>query len=117
MTVLADYGKSSNLYFYFTDGSKNFQIRNVCPLEILALELSLDGRYLAVACGSPTFRILVVDVEERAVVGGSQSFIDLREHSESFLKMEFNPANRRQLSLLLTDKVQIYELKDCVELT
>jgi hypothetical protein len=61
--VLADYGKSSNLYFYFSDPGKNFQMRNICPLEILSVELSLDGKYLAVACGSPTFRVLIVNVE------------------------------------------------------
>jgi hypothetical protein len=48
------------------------------------------------------------------VVGGSQSFIDLRDHFEKFLKMEFNPANRRQLALLFRDCIQIYELRDCV---
>lgn len=112
--MLADYGKNSNLYFYFTDPSRNFQIRNICPLEILALELSLDGKYLAVACGSPNFRVVIVGMDERAVIGGTQSFIDLREDSEKFLKMEFNPANRRQLALLLRDRIQIYEIKDCV---
>jgi hypothetical protein len=55
-------------------------------------------------------------VESRVVIGGSQSFIDLREDSDKFLKMEFNPANRRQLALLLRDRVQVYELRDCVEM-
>jgi hypothetical protein len=82
----------------------------------LAIELSLDGKYLAVACGSPSFRVIIVDVESRVVIGGSQSFIDLREDSDNFLKMEFNPANRRQLALLLKDRVQVYELRDCVEM-
>ena len=82
----------------------------------MAIELSLDGKYLAVACGSPSFRVIIVDVESRVVIGGSQSFIDLREDSDKFLKMEFNPANRRQLALLLKDRVQVYELRDCVEM-
>ena len=117
VSVLADYGKSSNLYFYYSDPSRNFQIRNVCPLEILAVELSLDGKYLAIACGSPTFKVLIVNVEERTVLGGSQNFIDLKDSYEAFLKLEFNPSNRKQLSLLFRNRVQVYELKDCVEIT
>jgi len=61
--VLADYGKNSNLYFYFTNPDKNFQVKNVCPLEILSIELSLDGKYLAIACGSPNFKVFIVGLE------------------------------------------------------
>jgi hypothetical protein len=44
----------------------------------LEIELSLDGKYLAVACGSPWFRVIFINVEEKRVIGGSQSFIDLK---------------------------------------
>lgn len=92
-------------------------MRNVCPLEIMAVELSLDGKYLAVACGSPTFKVLIINVEERTVLPGSQNFIDLKDSYEGFLKLEFNPSNRKHLSLLFRNRVQVYELKDCVEIT
>lgn len=92
-------------------------MRNVCPLEIMAVELSLDGKYLAVACGSPTFKVLIINVEERTILSGSQNFIDLKDSYEGFLKLEFNPSNRKHLSLLFRNRVQVYELKDCVEIT
>lgn len=78
------------------------------------MELSLDGKYLAVACGAPTFKVLIVDVDEKHVVSGGEANIDIKNNSDSLLKMEFNPANRKQLCLLWTEKVQIFELKDCM---
>lgn len=51
------------------------------------------------------------------MLAGSQNFIDLKDTYEGFLKLEFNPANRKHLSLLFRDRVQVYELKDCVEIT
>lgn len=83
----------------------------------MAIELSLDGKYLAVACGSPAFKVLIINVDDRKIVKGSQNFIDLRESSDKFIKMDFNPSNRKFLSILFQDHVQIYELKDCVEMT
>ena len=62
MTVLADYGRSSNLYFFFDNSDHNFQINNVCPLDIIQMELSLDGKYLAIACGTPQLKIIFVNV-------------------------------------------------------
>jgi hypothetical protein len=34
------------------------------------MELSLDGKYLAIACGAPTFKVLIVDVEEKHIIIG-----------------------------------------------
>lgn len=83
----------------------------------MAIELSLDGKYLAIACGSPTFKVLIVNVEERTILTGSQNYIDLKDNYEAFVKLEFNPSNRKHLSLLFKNRVQVYELKDCVEIT
>jgi len=52
-------------------------MNNICSLQVLKVEVSLDGKYLAVLCGIPTPRIIIVDIEERKILNGSQSFIDL----------------------------------------
>ena len=42
-------------------------MKDVCLLEIQEMELSLDGKYLAVACGIPEKKILIIDVEKRKI--------------------------------------------------
>ena len=44
-------------------------------LEIQTMELSLDGKYLAIACGIPENKIIIVDVEKRRVEEGKNSCI------------------------------------------
>jgi len=56
----------------------------------------------------------MVNIEERKIIGGSQSFIDLKGNTDKLIKMEFNPASRRIISLVFKDKVQIFEFKDCL---
>jgi len=67
--------------------------------------LSIDGKYLAVACGSPTFRLLFINVEEKKIMGGSQSFINLKGRESSLVKINFNPINKKIFSLAFKDKL------------
>jgi hypothetical protein len=59
----------------------------------------------------------MINVEERSIIAGLQNFIDLKGTADKLVKMEFNPANRRIISLLFKDKVQIFEFKECLEMT
>ena len=108
MTVLADYGIKSNLYFLFEDESRNFQINNVCPLDIIQIELSLDGKFLAIACGSPDYRIIIVSVDERKVLRGSHSYIDLKGRDQDLVKVKFNPTNRKIVSVAFKSRIELY---------
>ena len=80
------------------------------------MEFSLDGKYLAIACGSPQFRIIIVSIDERRVIGGSRSFINLKGRDSTLVRFSFNPTNRRILSLVFKNKLEIYEIKDCLEM-
>lgn len=80
------------------------------------MELSLDGKYLVIACGSPQYRAIFLNVEERRVMGGSQSFINLKGRSDDLLKLSFNPTNRKQIAAIFRNRVEIYEIKDCLEM-
>lgn len=51
--MLVDYGKNPTFYFEYHDEKKSFEMRGVCPLEVSMVELSLNGKYLAVVCGVP----------------------------------------------------------------
>lgn len=81
---------------------------------MISLEFSLDGKYLAVACGSPSMRVIMVNVDDRKIIGGSRNFIDLKGSAHKLIKMEFNPASRKIISLVFKDKVQVFEFKDCL---
>lgn len=69
------------------------------------MELSLDGKYLAIACGSPQFRVIFINVEERRVMGGSQSFISLKGRADSLVKITFNPTNRKQVAVAFKNRL------------
>ena len=69
------------------------------------MELSLDGKYLAIACGSPQYRVIFVNVEEKRVMGGSQSFINLKGRTDNLLKITFNPTNRKQVGVFFRDRL------------
>ena len=79
------------------------------------MELSLDGKFLAIACGAPQMRIVVVNVEERKVMGGTQNFITLKGRDKDLVKVSFNPTNRKIISVSFKNKLEIYEIKDCLE--
>lgn len=114
---MSDYGSQASIYFEFLDRKdKSFVLSDVCPLEILMMELSLDCKYLAVVCGSPTFRLLLVDVELQKIVSGAESSLDLRGNIDSLLRVDFNPGNRKTFSLLFTDTIEVYDIKDSFEL-
>jgi hypothetical protein len=68
--VLVDYGKNPTFYFEFHDKAKSFEVRNICPLEVLRIEMSLNAKYLAIVCGVPHPRIIFYDIENRRVLGG-----------------------------------------------
>ena len=90
--------------------------KNVCPLEIIQMELSLDGKFLAIACGTPNLRVIFINVEERKVLGGSQSFINLKGRDKDLVKIGFNPTNRKVISIAFKKKLEIYDMKDCLEM-
>lgn len=116
--VLADYGKDSSLYFqYLNDSSKNFSLKNIVPLEIVYMEISLDGKYLAVACGSPSLRLFIVDIESHSVIGGARGGLDLSGKAEALKKIDFNPNNRKMFSLLYEKYIEIYEIKSCFQVS
>jgi hypothetical protein len=37
-------------------------MNNVCNLQVLKVELSLDGKYLAVLCGIPTPKLIIINI-------------------------------------------------------
>lgn len=80
------------------------------------MELSLDGKCLAIACGSPQYRVIFVNIEERRVMGGSQSFINLKGRYVDLLKLSFNPTNRKQIAVVFRNRIEVYEIKDCLEM-
>ena len=88
----------------------------MCPLDIIQIELSLDGKYLAVACGSPTFKVIIVSVEEKKILGGTQGFISLKGRDTELVQISFNPTNRKTMALAFKNKLEIYEIKDCLEM-
>lgn len=54
-------------------------MKDVCTLEIDAICLSLDCKFLLVCTGIPEKRILVVDVEHRKLLKGGQSYLELHD--------------------------------------
>lgn len=108
ISVLADYGKNSSLYFEFSSKEKNFTLKDICPLDIKSIEISLDGKYLAVVCGSPSFKLIIVDIENQKVSSGNLSFIDIKSKIHTFRKVDFNPSNRKIFSIMYDDEVQIF---------
>ena len=41
------------------------------------MEISLDGKYLLVACGIPDYHILLIDIEKKMVIEGKKSKIPI----------------------------------------
>lgn len=80
------------------------------------MELSLDGKYLAVVCGSPTSKLIIIDVEKKAILKGSRSSIDLKSNIDKLKKIDFNPSNKKIFSLMFENEINIYDIKDCFEL-
>ena len=78
------------------------------------MELSLDGKCLAIACGTPTLKVIFINVEERKILGGSQNFISLKGREKDLVKIGFNPTNRKVISVAFKKRLEIYDMKDCL---
>lgn len=102
--MLADYGKNPNISFeYMHQKEQSFTMNNICMLEIDSIELSLDGKFLAVVCGIPEKKIIFVDVEKRQVLKGMKNYLPLGK--EKVRKIEFNPANHRTFAVMFENKI------------
>ena len=67
------------------------------------MELSLDGKYLAVACGIPENKIIIIDVEKKKIEEGKENCILLGDRKVK--KIEFNPNNNRILSVMYENEI------------
>ena len=48
-------------------------------------------------------------------MGGTQNFITLKGRDKDLVKVSFNPTNRKIISVAFKNKLEIYEIKDCLE--
>lgn len=53
---------------------------------------------MAVACGVPEKKIIIVDVEKRKVLEGEESFVNIMDRKVK--KIEFNPGNNRMFAVM-----------------
>ena len=68
-------------------------------------------------CGSPTYKVILINIDQKRVMGGSQSSIDIKGRVSKFMKVKFNPNSHKVVSLVFTDCVELYEFKECMEVT
>ena len=57
-----DYGKNPTFYFEYHEQERSFEVRDICPLEVTRVELSLNGKYLAIVCGTPNPQLVFYDI-------------------------------------------------------
>jgi hypothetical protein len=83
-------------------------VRDICPLEVTKLELSLNGKYLAILCGTPNPQLVFYDIENRRLLEGSRSGVALADNYTEIKRIGFNPGNPRQVAIQFSSSIDIY---------